>query len=185
MTAVPARAPAPRPRPRPGPRPRPHAVPAPPSGRKSNQRTENAKARPLEVVDPSAPPAAARARRPRVGIWIGAVVACVLVLALAAVHSQLVSNQVRLDGLTREVSAEQARYASLRLEVAGLEAPERIVREAQERMGMVAPDTVTYLAPSGAVAAEVAPADGSDPAAEEAGDGERSWAAVKPYLGDR
>ena len=183
MTPVPARAPsAPRPRPGPRPRPRADAISARPSGLAPDKRAEKGESRRLAVVEgaPAPAPKAVRAARPWMPVLIGAVVACALMLALAAVHSLLVSNQVRLDGLERQVTAEQARYASLRLEVAQLEAPERIVREAQERMGMIAPGTITYLSPSGAVAADVATPDPS-----AGGDGERSWAAVKPYLGDR
>ena len=126
---------------------------------------------------------AVRQRRMRAAFVAGGVLAGGLLFALAAFHAVLVSGQVRLDDLEARVADAQARYAAARLEVAELEAPDRIVAEAT-RIGMVEPPTVTYLAPSGAVAAP------SEPAPEEAsgaGDGQAasSWSHVKPYLDSR
>jgi hypothetical protein len=101
----------------------------------------------------------------------------------------LVQGQQRLDEMSRTVAEEQARYELLRLEVARLEAPERIVAEAA-RLGMVPPPLTTYLvppAPAPAVDdAGVATAEDSrDSSDSEAlgGVGASSWEEVKPYLG--
>lgn len=158
--AAPRRAPGPRPaagRPQPQARPRLRVVQAPPA-------------------------TTGRRRTGRSVLAIAGVVAVACMLALAAFHAQLVSGQVRLDELERQVAEQQARYAANRLEVAELESPERIVRVAQQQLGMVAPPGTTYLSPSGAVVDEVRGA-GPSAAAAEPGDGVASWEATKPYLG--
>lgn len=106
-------------------------------------------------------------------------------LALAASHAMMVSTQVHLDDLERRVAEAQARHQALRLEVATLEAPDRVVSAARERLGMGPPDTVTYLP----AAVPAAPAPDPAPASivPSSGDGEPasqpSWGAIKPYLG--
>ncbi len=72
-------------------------------------------------------------------------------LALVASQVVLTQGQFRLDRLQSRAAAEQARYERLRLQVAELEAPSRVVAVAQERLGMVSPPAVTYLSPSGPV----------------------------------
>ena len=97
-------------------------------------------------------------------------------------HAVLVSGQGQLDGLQQQVSEEQARYQALRLEVAELEAPNRIVEEAQGRLGMVSPPAITYLTP--------VPVEGGG-AIADAPDGDEApartttapWKTVKPLLG--
>jgi len=54
-------------------------------------------------------------------------------------------NQFRLDQLQQQASAQQERYEKLRLEVAELEAPARIVSAAEGPLGMRQPGSVTYL----------------------------------------
>jgi cell division protein FtsL len=78
-------------------------------------------------------------------------------LAFAVVASQVfvAQNQDRLDRLTRQVTAKQARYDQLRYKVAELESPERVAATAQEKLGMVEPAKVNY----------VAPPEGADPTA--------------------
>jgi cell division protein FtsL len=106
--------------------------------------------------------------------------------ALAAFHAMLASGQAQLDGIERDVSDAQARYEQLRVEVAELESPSRIVREAQERLGMVPPPDVTYLTPSEAVVNEVGQAAAADPSPTDVEAGDRAaWATVKPYLSGR
>jgi cell division protein FtsL len=132
---------------------------------------------------------------PRLSLRTGVVLTVLLFAALFAVavsHALLIESQVRLDSLGEQVAAEQARYEELRREVAELESPERIVAEAQERLGMVEPNEVVWLTPD-----QPPPADGDadegDGAAEAAASGgeggeeaaetpDTSWANVKPYL---
>jgi cell division protein FtsB len=100
----------------------------------------------------------AQAARRRQTRWIVrglAAVALLVPFALAGAHAVLVSGQDRLDHLESDVDAARARYAESRLQVAELEAPERIVREAKDRLGMVQPDRVIYLSPDPALVAAV------------------------------
>jgi cell division protein FtsL len=99
---------------------------------------------------------------------------------LVASHVLLTQGQFRLQALQRQADEQQARYERLRLEVARLESPERIVAVAQQRLGMVPPPGVKYLSPTGA-ATRTAPATGagrqlaSSPSASD-------WSAVKRRL---
>jgi cell division protein FtsL len=93
------------------------------------------------------------------------------IFGAAAFHVLLVQSQFRLDRLESKASAEQQRYERLRLEVSRVAAPERIVEEAKQRLGMVVPPAVSYL---------LAPAPvGDDPSAAPL---ERGWSKVKPNL---
>ena len=49
--------------------------------------------------------------------------------------------------LNRRLDAAQTRYDKLRYEVAELESPERVVAAAQDRLGMIEPAKVNYVAP--------------------------------------
>jgi cell division protein FtsL len=150
-------------------------APAPPADRRPRPR--------LRVVDDARLRAElARRRRARLtvlGVFLAVVAS---LLGLAASHAHLVSGQSRLDDLEAEVVAAQARYSASRLEVAELAAPDRIVREARDRLGMVTPPSIRYVTPSAERAAEVGAAtDGLT--AEAPADAGAAWGAVKPYLG--
>ena len=80
--------------------------------------------------------------------WLTAVTVVVALFGMAAFHALIVQGQGSLDTVTRELEEARAETERLRLEVAELEAPERIVAEAERRLGMVAPSEVVYLAPS-------------------------------------
>jgi cell division protein FtsL len=140
----------------------------------------------LRVVSDQRVIAAKRRRALRaLVLGVGAVMMGAL-FALAAFHAMLASGQAELDKIEDRVSDAQARYEQLRLDVAELESPSRIVREAQERLGMVPPPDVTYLTPSEAVAAEVGQAAALDRPLTNSEAGDRAaWAAVKPYLSGR
>ena len=135
-------------------------------------------------------------RAPRRRLGIGAITTLVIgalftvLFGLVVFHTILVQNQQRLDKIDSSVRTEQARYQQLRLQVAQLEAPQRIVDVATQKLGMVPPDTTTYLTPSAgdAAAATASPSSGQ-PRAGEANDlttpadGPSQWPQVKPYLG--
>ncbi len=59
----------------------------------------------------------------------------------------LAQGQAPVDALEARMATEQAEFQRLRLELANLEAPSRVVGEAQRRLGMVPPPVVVYLAP--------------------------------------
>ncbi|MFP3900076.1 MAG: septum formation initiator family protein [Acidimicrobiia bacterium] len=134
----------------------------------------------LQLVPPDR-----RARRGvRLSPTTGMVLTVLLFVALFAVavtHTLLIESQIEIDALDQKVAAEQARYESLRVDVAELESPERIMREARDRLGMVPPEDVGWLTPD-------EPAAGAGPAGSEDGGGgsdetpDTSWADVKPYL---
>src|SRR6202040_2624963 len=84
--------------------------------------------------------------------------ACGMLFGLAAVHVLLTEGQFRLQRLQRQSDDAQAQYVRLRLEVAQLESPQRIVAAAQERLGMVPPTALTYLTPTGPVTTPGPPA---------------------------
>lgn len=102
---------------------------------------------PLSVVRP------APRRRARLVTILVSVAVMASLFGLVASHVMLTQGQFRLESLRARAAAEQTRYERLRLQVAELESPARIVATAQERLGMVPPPTVTYLSPTGAVGA--------------------------------
>lgn len=99
--------------------------------------------------------------------------------ALAIVHTVLVQHQLQLDALQRKVDDARQDYQKLRLQVADLESPQRIVDTAQSRLGMVPSGGVVYLAPSQPQSTPKADAPPDDGGGDGGG---RTWAAVKPYL---
>jgi len=66
---------------------------------------------------------------------------------LAAINALIVEQQTTIDSLSGDVSAAQVSNERLRLELATLEAPQRIVAEATDRLGMVVPEDIVYLTP--------------------------------------
>lgn len=149
-------------------------------------RVPPADRRHLRVVSDARVVAARRRRRLRGMLVLTGVIMAGSLFALAAFHAMLASGQADLDRIELQVSDAQARYEALRLQVAELEAPSRIVREAQERLGMVPPPGVTYLTPSEASVDAVgqAAADDASITSDEAAD-RAAWATVKPYLSGR
>jgi cell division protein FtsL len=118
----------------------------------------------------------------RLALLATAVLTVGTIFGAAIFHVLLIQSEFRLDRINKEAAREQARYETLRLDVAQLSAPERIVATAQQRLGMVVPPQVAYLM------APVPPDSGGrgaepdDPAAPSLAGG---WAEVKPHLGTR
>jgi cell division protein FtsL len=107
----------------------------------------------------------------RLALWTTVVLTVGTIFGAAAFHVLLVQSQFRLDRLEEKAATQQQRYERLRLDVSRLAAPERIVEDAKQRLGMVVPPSVSYL---------LAPA----PVSEEPGVAplERGWSKVKPSL---
>jgi cell division protein FtsL len=118
-------------------------------------------------------------------LLVGAVF--VVLFGLVVFHTVLLQNQQRLDRLDAQVSDAQATYQSRRLQVAQLEAPQRIIDVATHKLGMVPPDGTTYLTPaagSGASASTGAnQGDTTDTTVAPSNDEAAAWPLVKPYLG--
>jgi len=119
-------------------------------------------------------------RRRLLGCSVAAVaVACVLGLVVS--HVALAQGQFELERLQQKAAEEQAQYERLRLQVAQLESPSRVVAAAQERLGMVPPPGVTYLSPTGAVSGLPEPAS----AGTEQESATEDWSSVKRQLARR
>lgn len=146
----------------------------------ARRKSEARPARPprLEVVKPRKLSARARRRRARALTALTVFGTVLLVFGVVAVHALLAQGSFELTKLEERVSKAEARYSNLRLEVAELEAPDRIIRVAKERLGMTEPQKVTYLAPKSSVEAP-----NEDP---ETGDqtAAAGWANIKRRLGD-
>ncbi len=149
-----------------------------------------------------------RAGRRRLLVILGIASVAVVGLALVALHVLIAENQFRLDHLQQAAATEQASYEKLRLQVAQLEAPARIVSQAEGRLGMVQPASVTYLpaltstpsttavrgdkgaTPSSGSTARPSDAKAGTRAVTEppttgtvtAPQGDSDWPLVKPYL---
>jgi len=113
-----------------------------------------------------------------------------VVFALVAIHVLLAQNQFELDRLNTRSAAAEAQYDRLRLQVAQLQSPERVVATAEGRLGMVSPPKVTYLtpnAPAGATGGPASSASAPPPAKASAASPSVSadWARVKAQLGAR
>jgi cell division protein FtsL len=110
-----------------------------------------------------------------------------MLFGLAGVHVLLTEGQFRLERLQTQSDDAQAQYVRLRLEVAQLESPERIVAAAQERLGMVPPTALTYLTPTGPVSAPASSAPVTPPAprSRPAADPTQGWASAKAALSSR
>lgn len=118
----------------------------------------------------------------RLALVASAVLTVGTIFGAAIFHVLLIQSEFRLDRINKEASKEEARYESLRLDVAQLSAPERIVATAQQRLGMVVPPQVAYLMAPAPKDSGAPGANPDDPAAPSLAGG---WAEVKPHLGTR
>jgi cell division protein FtsL len=113
----------------------PERRPGPPTSRRPE----------LRVVD--APAARDRMRPARVGTIAGALLFLAL-FALAAFQTVLIRAQDRLDDLNTQVAQQSELDRELQLQLADLQSPERIAQVARDRLGMIAPHTITFLEPA-------------------------------------
>ena len=93
-------------------------------------------------------PRRVRRRRAGVVLSLGVVTLFVLMLGLVAFQARIAQDQLRLDRVESDLREAEAHFAQLRLQVARLESPDRIVAEA-ERLGLQrpGPEEIAYLAP--------------------------------------
>lgn len=127
---------------------RPAGAPQRPAPRPAPSR-----ARPkLRAVDAAQLAERTRRRRARALTISAAVLAALLLLAWVACNVLLTQGQLQLDRLQTRQTTDETQQSRLRLEVAELEAPARVVAAAQQQLGMVPPPGVTYLSPTGPTA---------------------------------
>ena len=125
----------------------------------------------LKVVPPNTLSTRGRRRRARRFGAALSVILFVAVFGVVAAHVLLTQRQFRLERMEQQAAAAEARYERLRLDVAQLESPERIVAAAQQ-LGMAPPVAVTYVASTRPTPA--ARTERSAPNGE--------WATVKSHL---
>jgi cell division protein FtsL len=118
----------------------------------------------------------------RLALLATAVLTVGTIFGAAIFHVLLIQSEFRLDLLHKEAAKEEARYEKLRLDVAQLSAPERIVATAQQRLGMVVPPQIAYLMAPAPQDGRASDTTSEDPAAPSLAGG---WAEVKPHLGTR
>lgn len=86
----------------------------------------------------------------RLSQWIGALCMIFIVAALfglVAFHATIAEAQTDLDTLEEQVEEQRVERDRLRLAVASLESPSRVVETAKGRLGMQEPLEITYLTP--------------------------------------
>ncbi|MDH3730358.1 MAG: hypothetical protein OES13_04435 [Acidimicrobiia bacterium] len=107
-------------------------------------------------------------RRVRLRGWVVFTLAAVLAF-MSLIYSRVLLDRsaFELDDLDRQIGATESRYWELRLEVARLESPQRVIRAA-EGMGLVLP-----------TARLTVEAVGIDPGAAEV---DENWLKLKPLL---
>ena len=129
-------------------------------GAPAERRTERAK---LRVVTP----VPRRSRAKLIAVFTVLVVFGALFVN-ATFHSVLVSGQEQLDRLNNQVQDQSAHNQRLRLRVAGLESPGRIVSAARSA-GMITPNEITWIMPSGGNGGPVSSVSGTPTTAPQAG----------------
>jgi cell division protein FtsB len=104
-------------------------------------------------------PATRRRRGWQVGTIAGGLL-FVALFAIAGAHTLIVQQQRHIDDVNGRIAEAEDRAEALEIELAELQSPERIVKEARDRLGMVQAPTPVYLQPKAdddARAAEVPP----------------------------
>jgi len=131
-----------------------------------------------------------RANHSYLVVLMGIAGVAAVLMALVALHVLIAENQFKLDNLQQQAAAQQATYEKLRLSVAELESPSRIVSVAEGKLGMQQPGSVTYLpatsTPSGG--AKTSPAGSPSfgaPGSETTvspPSGDANWPSIKQFL---
>lgn len=178
---LPTEAPAPRPRrARPDSRPNFERPGRGPAGPRPVARPERALSLQKTGVLPRAGRASAVVTRRRI-IWGAVSLAAVVALSVLACQALIAQSQFELARLQSDGATAEDRYDRLRLQVAELESPGRIMATAQERLGMVPPPGVTYLTPVPSDSATPGVTDAAPPDEAVAAD----WSRIKPILATR
>jgi len=78
-------------------------------------------------------------------IFLGVATSFILLLSVAGSHTFLVSIQQEVDSLEKQITEEIGNSRELRIEVAELKNPERILSAAEGRLNMLPPPTRKQL----------------------------------------
>ena len=105
---------------------------------------------PLRVLPSDHLERRARRRRARLTLTVAASLVAVSLLGVVAVNVMIAQDQLRLDRLDSQRNAALAHRGQLQLQLAQLQSPARIVAQAEQRLGMVVPSKLTYVAGNGA-----------------------------------
>jgi cell division protein FtsL len=90
-------------------------------------------------------PVSRRRFRRRLAAWIVVLTVIGTVFGIVVVHVRIAQTAFVLDAAEGTLDAERESNRHLRLQLAYLEAPERVRRAAVEKLGMVPPQTVHYV----------------------------------------
>ncbi len=107
---------------------------------------EPARRPPLRVVPE--PATARKLRLVRLGTAVAFLAALFGLFGVVGLHVLLAQGQGEVQRLSSQVAEQEEAQRRLRLEVAELEAPAKVVATAKERLGMVSPSTVVPLQPA-------------------------------------
>jgi cell division protein FtsB len=105
---------------------------------------------PLRVLPTEHLERRARRRRARLTLTVAASLVAGSLLGVVAINVMIAQDQLRLDRLDAQRNAALAHRGQLQLQLAQLQAPARIVAQAEQRLGMVVPPKLTYLSGNGA-----------------------------------
>jgi cell division protein FtsL len=125
-----------------------------------------------------------RRRRAGVAIAVGLFAVFALMLGLVAFQAKIAQDQLKLDRADRDLQQAEDTYSQLRLQVANLEAPDRVIAEAKQ-LGLIrpGPTQVTYLTAPAAIVGEVLASGGVPPDPGPSGTADaQDWSTMKPLL---
>ena len=140
-------------------------------------RHDEGAVRHLRIVERE--PRQLRLPRGRAAVVMAFAAVAAVMLGLVYLHVVLAQRQIELDRLTARTAAAEQQYQALRLQVAQLEAPGRIISDAEGRLGMRPPPSVRYVSPP--PTSRPAPAAPRTPTTA-APKGDADWPAVKSVL---
>lgn len=140
---------------------------------------------PLRVVDDRELAEARRQARARQLAGLAVVGVALGLFGVVVAHVMLMQGQFELQRLQDRSTESRAQYDRLRLQVSELESPNRIVAVAQQKLGMVSPPNITYLAPTSEPAAQPATvATVEQPSNSAAAASPDNWSSVKSSLSE-
>jgi|GEM_PF-655818 cell division protein FtsL len=114
----------------------------------SSRPADAGAARPrLDVVDRRRAAARSDHRRANMLRGLGVMFVVGALAVTAAAHTFVASDQQRIDTLQGQLTQALAQQQDLQLSRAELESPVRVLAIAERQLGMISPESVSYLAP--------------------------------------